>query len=127
MVNTNITSNIRIYVDISAYRIISTLFPFNCELVKYSGFNAFKSKVISSQKEPFLLLNDFEILKSFVDFKGKYIDNGNVLNKNSVDYNITDKHIEKTLEEIYGDDYYGFINKINDKFNDYDNHRLRKK
>lgn len=121
-VNANITNNIKIYVDITAYRIISILFPFSCELLNYNNLITFKNKVISSQKEPFLLLNDFEILKSFINFKGKYINNGNVLNKNSIDYNVTDKHIEKTLMEIYGNDYHKFIRKINDKINSYNNY-----
>jgi len=125
MVNTNITNNIKIYVDISAYRIVSTLFPFNCELVKYSSFRAFKNKVIFSQKEPFLLLNNFEILKSFVGFKEEYIYDGNVLNENSIDYDVTDKYIEKTLKEIYGDSYNKFTDKINDKINIYNNHKLK--
>ena len=124
-VNANISNNIKIYVDFDAYAILLTLFPFNCEVVNHNIFSTLKYKIISSQKEPFLLLNNFEILKSFVDFKEEYIYNGNVLNENSIDYDVTDEYIEKTLKEIYGNNYNKFTDKINDKINIYNKYVLK--
>lgn len=124
-VNSNITNNIKIYVDYDAFTILSTLFPFNCELVKHDIFSTLKYKVISSQTEPFLLLKNFEILKSFVDFKEEYIHEGNVLNENSIDNDVTDEFIEKTLKEIYGDSYNNFTDKINEKISVYNKYVLK--
>jgi len=124
-VNANISNNIKIYVDVDAYRMLSVLFPFNCELVNGDKLSVLKNNVIASQNEPFLLLNDFEILKLFVNFKGDYIYNGNVLNENSIDYNVNDNNIELTLKEIYGDSYNEYTDKINDKINVYNNYILK--
>lgn len=124
-VNANITNNIKIYVDIDAYRILSILFPFNCNLINRNKFSALKYEIISSQKEPFLLLENFEILKPFVNFNEKYVNNGNILNENSIDYDVTDKYVETTLIEIYGDSYNELVGEINDKINIYNKHILR--
>lgn len=115
-VNANISDNITIYTDFDGYSILSTLFPINCKLVFNKNYDVLKKEIISSQKQKYLLMNSFDILKLFIDFKENYIIN-NSLNKNSLDKSITDKYIEEMLKDIFSEKYYEVLNKNNERVN----------
>lgn len=121
-VNTNINNKIKIYTDFDGYSILSIFFPMNVEIIFYNNYNELIKNITSKTNKPYLFIRNNEILKIFIDFKGKYIINNKnryVLNKDSIDNEITDERIEETLKEFYGYIYDDFMNALDKKIMQY--------
>ena len=117
LVNAYLTDDIVLYTDFDGMSIFSIL-SIEKRIVYSKSIEDFNEKMLSIQKKPFLILNDNQFLLPINKHEERYyhLNNGNsVLNTNAINTNVDINYIDKYLNEMLGDVYDKFLNRINEK------------